>query len=181
MFFYLKIEMLKTLLFVLIVQLQFIGICQDKSVFDISRSGSLTEIKTLVLNNEDAINTADESGYYPLTLACYHGNKEVAIYLINNVTDVNVNVSYGTPLIASVFKGHLDLVNKLLKVGANPNIADVNGSTSLHFAVMLGNLDIVKSLLDHNADINLLDNKKRKPIDYAVIAGNKDIIKLLNK
>jgi ankyrin repeat protein len=172
--------MLKTILFVLIVQLQFLGICQDKTVFDVSRTGSLEDIKALVLEDKDVINKADERGYYPLTLACYHGNKEVAIYLINNVKDVNVNVSYGTPLIASVFKGHLDLVNELLNIGANPNDSDINGSTSLHFAVMMGDLEIVKSLLKHDADMELLDNKKRKPIDYALIKDNKEIIELLN-
>ncbi|WP_296315602.1 ankyrin repeat domain-containing protein [Winogradskyella sp. UBA3174] len=173
--------MLKTIVFVLIVQLQFLGIAQDKTVFDVARTGTLEEIKALVLNDKDVINTADERGYYPLTLACYHGNKEVAIFLVNNVKDVNVNISYGTPLIASVFKGHLDLVDELLNIGADPNVADVNGSTGLHFAVIMGKVDIVTSLLKYNADINLLDNKKRKPIDYALISDNKEIIKLLNK
>jgi len=173
--------MLKTLVLVLIVQLQFAVTAQENAVFDVARAGNLNEIKALVLKDKDVINVADDRGYYPLTLACYHGNIEVAIYLINNVKDVNVNMSYGTPLLASVFKGHLELVDELLKVGADVNMADINGSTGLHFAVMMGNIEIVTSLLRHNADINLLDNKKRKPIDYALISGNEDIIKLLKQ
>lgn len=154
-------------------------VSQEKNVFDIARTGSLDELKELVIGNPDIINSANKNGYYPLTIACYHGNKNVAKYLANNVKNIDVNAIYGTPLMAAVFKGHVDLVRLLLELGADPNIQDANGTTNLHYAVILRKKKIIELLLKHNADLNILDNKNRTALEYAKIAGNEEIIKLL--
>ncbi len=49
----------------------------------------------------------------------------------------------------------------LLSKGANPNVADENGATSLHLAAdFAGDIDIVELFLNHqDVDVNCLDNK----------------------
>ncbi len=154
---------------------------QEKAIYDIARKGNLTELKNAILKDENCINVPDERGYYPLTLACYYGNHDVAVYIAKHVANINVNSDYGTPLTAAVFKEHTSLTNELLELGADPNIADVNGTTSLHYAVMLKNEDIVRLLMNKNADTNAADNRNKTPLDYAITIGNKKIINLLKK
>jgi ankyrin repeat protein len=167
----------KLFLFFTLISLGVFG--QEISIYDIARNGGVEELKSFLIKEPKSLNIANDKGYFPLTIACYHGNKEVAVYLANKVKDLNVNGDYGTPLMAAVFRGHKDLAEVLLKLGADPNITDANGTSNLHYAVMLDNSNMVRLLLNNSADASIKDKKDRKPIDYAEIAHNKEIIKLL--
>ncbi|HAB28560.1 MAG TPA: ankyrin repeat domain-containing protein, partial [Xanthomarina gelatinilytica] len=116
-----------------------------------------------------------------LTLACYHGNEAVALYLLNHVNNVNGVSKYGTPLMAAVFKEQVVLTKALLEKGANPNISDVNKTTPLHYAVLLKNKTLIELLLDANVDRTLRDSRDKTALDYALMDDNKAIIELLKK
>jgi ankyrin repeat protein len=153
---------------------------QEKSIFDIARKGSLAELKVAIKNKPDIINTISKEGYSSLTLACYHGNNEVAKYLIEHVKDIDSKSGYGTPLMAATVKKNLELVKLLLKHKANPNSVDQNGSTALHFSVIFSYDEIVKLLVDANAKVNLKDNRGKTALDYAKVTQNETITKILN-
>ncbi len=152
----------------------------QKKIFEIARSGSIEELEQLVSSDPDVINYKNEAGYSPLILACYHGNNDVAKYLIKNMKDINGSSDYGTPLMAAVVKNNVDLVSMLLKKNADPNISDGNGTTALLYAVMFQYEEIVK-LLSQVRTINLdhKDNKGFTAFDYAVKLKNEPIIKTL--
>lgn len=152
---------------------------QEKSIFDIARSGSIEELKVLVQNKPDIINSSSKEGYTPLTLACYSGNNEVAKYLINNVKNINSKSSYGTPLMAAVVKNNLELTKLLLQKKVDVNATDPNGTSALHYAVMFGLEDLTKLLVQEKAKTTLEDNRGNTALDYANIKGNTNIIKLL--
>jgi ankyrin repeat protein len=48
-----------------------------------------------------------------------------------------------TPLHLACDKGHIDIVNILLKCNSNVNLCDNNGYTPLHVACDKGHIDIV--------------------------------------
>lgn len=152
---------------------------QEKSVFDIARSGTLTEIQNLNKSNPDLINSLNESKTSPLILACYRGNIEVAKFLIENVKDINYNSDMGTALMAAAYKNQPELVKLLLVKNANPNLTDTNGTTALSLAVQFKNEQLVKLLLDHKADKTIKDNKGKTAFEYAVFSQNEQIINLL--
>jgi ankyrin repeat protein len=152
---------------------------QEKSIFDIARSGSLQELKAAEKKNPDIINKVSKEGYSPLTLSCYSGNNEVAKYLINNVKDINAKSGYGTPLMAAVVKNKKELVSLLIEKKANVNVTDPNGTSALHYAVMFGLEDITKLLVAAKADPSLKDNRGNSSLEYAKIKGNTNIIQLL--
>lgn len=77
---------------------------QGPSVFDIARSGSLSDLKQIIKKDKNIINSISQEGYSALTLACYYNNNDVATYLIKNVEDINSKSSYGTPLMAASVK-----------------------------------------------------------------------------
>ncbi|MEM5564430.1 ankyrin repeat domain-containing protein [Psychroserpens sp. AS72] len=158
----------------------FISFAQ-KDIFDVARTGTIEEVKALMKINSDTINTANKEGYVPLTLACYKGNTEVALFLASEVNDIDGNSDYGTPLMAAVYKNRPVIIERLLELNANPNIADVNGTTPLHYAIIFRNEKIIKLLMDAKADVDFKDKRGNSAKEYAAMTNNKSIIDLINK
>lgn len=150
-----------------------------KSIFDVARSGTVAEVKELMKGNPDIINQTNENGFSPLILACYRGNTEVAQYLIDQVKDVNYKSQEGTALAGLSVKYNRDLVERLLKKNADPNIADATGYTPLFWAVKFGNKELIELLLKYKADKTKKDSMGMTPFEYALKTNNKDIINLL--
>jgi hypothetical protein len=152
---------------------------QDKSVFDVARKGTVTEMLAIYKQNPKLINSVDENKSTPLILACYRVNLEVAKFLIKNVKDINYGSDMGTALMASTYKNQTELVKLLLESKASPNIADANGTTALLLAVQFKNIELVKLLLKFNADKTIKDNKGKTAFEYAVFSENEQLINLL--
>lgn len=162
------------------ITLSFLSYSQD-NIFDVARKGNVEDVKRLMAINPDTINVVDSNGYFPLTLACYRGNKDVALYLASKVKNIDGTSDYGTPLMAAVYKNEIEIVQYLLKSKANVNLADANGTTPLHYAIIMRNEPIIKLLMEANADVNVEDNRGKNAIDYAAMTNNESIITLIKK
>lgn len=156
-----------------------LGMYSQKSIFEVARSGSVSEVMALMGINADTINGIEDSGYMPLTLACYNGNKEVALYLLKHVKHINGSGKMGTPLMAAVFKNELLLVETLLAMKADPNIPDANGTTALHYAIFNRNEAVIKLLIEAHADVSFKDKRGNSALDYGNMTQNENIINLL--
>lgn len=152
---------------------------QDKDCFDVARRGTLSEMQLLVKQNPKVVNSINARGSSMLILASYSGNNQVAKFLIENNCDINYVSDNGTALMASVVKGNKDLVELLIKSGANLNLTDTNGLTALIYAVQFKNIEMLKLLLEHHADKSLVDKNGKTAFEYAVFSGNEEIISLL--
>tara|TARA_B110000240_G_scaffold115325_1_gene129302 strand:+ start:1096 stop:1623 length:528 start_codon:yes stop_codon:yes gene_type:complete len=152
---------------------------QESSIFDIARSGSLNELKSLIKKDLNIINKISKEGYSALTLACYYSNNEIANYLIKHVKDINSKSSYGTPLMAATIKKNSYLTKLLLENNADPNLSDRNNSTALHYSVIFNQEKIIELLMKYKANPNIKDNRGNTAQDYAKIIGNNKIIQLL--
>ncbi|SDJ55100.1 ankyrin repeat domain-containing protein [Chryseobacterium jejuense] len=152
-----------------------------KSIFDIARSGTVSEVKELMKQNPDIINQTNENGFSPLILACYRGNVEVAEFLIDHVKNVNYKSKEGTALAGLSVKYNKKLVEDLLKKNADPNIADDTGSTPLFWAVKFGNKELIELLLKYKADKSIKDSMGMTPFEYALQTHKEEIINILKK
>ena len=172
---------MRNLILLLTVFLSSLVFAQEKakSIFDIARNGTVTEVQELMKQNPDVINQTNENGFSPLILACYRGNVEVAQFLIDHVKDVNYKSDEGTALSGLSVKYNKDLVERLLKKNADPNIADTTGYTPLFWAVKFGNKELVELLLKYKADKTKKDSMGMTPFEYALKTDKKDIINLL--
>jgi ankyrin repeat protein len=153
---------------------------QEKNVFDIARKGTLYEIITLYQNNPNLINSINDGNSNPLILACYRSNTEVAIFLAENVLDLNYNSGMGTALMAAVMSGNVDIVKKLIVLNADLNQSDTGGKTALIYATFFNKNEIAKLLIDAGANKNQKDKNDNTALDYATVNKNTELIILLN-
>ena len=152
---------------------------ESKTIFDVARSGTLTEANKLFQQNPKVVNEVNDAGYSPLILACYRGNTEVAKFLINNGADLNYNNSMGTALMAAVVKNNVEIANLLLDKNVDVEQTDANGTTALIYAVQFKNIGFVKLLLSKNANKGKVDINGKTAFEYAVFSGNQEITNLL--
>ena len=152
---------------------------QDKTVFDVARKGTMSEIKAVYDKDKSIVNAIDDKGSSMLILACYRGNHEVAQFLIDNQADLNYVSKNGTALMACVVKVELQLVDELLKKGANPDLTDDNGMTALMYAVQFKNVEMVKKLVDAKANKEQKCKQNKTAFEYAVFSNNEEIINVL--
>lgn len=69
--------------------------------------------------------------------------------------------------------GHIELVERLIGEGVDPNIVESNGGSALHRAAETGRIDIAKLLLVSRAKINPIDTDRLEtPLDCAMRNGH---------
>ncbi|NNL16956.1 MAG: ankyrin repeat domain-containing protein [Flavobacteriaceae bacterium] len=166
-------------IFFLLIFIGFSQVYSQSDIFDASRKGQLNEVISIYSKNPEVINLTNTEGYSPLILACYHGNEEVVRFILDKANNINGTSNYGTPLMAAVVKGNLNIVEMLLERKADTNIADSNGTTAMHYAVMFKNYDVIKLLLEAKADLKIKDNRGQSALDYAAIYNDKKLNNLL--
>jgi ankyrin repeat protein len=134
-------------------------------------------ITGLLLRGFDA-NTIDPGGRHGLFAALQEGSLKAAEAL---VAWPRTNVEWRSPkdespLMLASFRGHTDLVRKLIA-----RDADVNkpGWTPLHYAATGAHLEIMKILLKEHAYINAESPNKTTPLMMAAEYGSTDAVKFL--
>jgi ankyrin repeat protein len=113
---------------------------------------------------------------YPL-LWSYAGTGD--IIMVNELLKKGVNVDerakgswHWTPLINASVMSQTEVVETLLKAGADPNKQDSQGRTALHF--VFGKPQIAHLLLSHGADPTIMDKYGTSPLNVALDNPNDD-------
>ena len=115
--------------------------------------------------------------YPPLVAACRVGQEELIPY----EASIDLHGDRSTPTYAVSRYGHVDIVDLLIKCGADCNQSDKYGRTAIHAASEAGHVDVVDVLIKCGADCNHSDEDGRTPIHEASEAGHVDVVDLLIK
>ncbi|MBP5426882.1 MAG: ankyrin repeat domain-containing protein [Clostridiales bacterium] len=101
--------------------------------------------------------------------------------LAGNEDCVNeVNEKGKTPLILACLHGNIEVVDKLIELGADINrIERVNGWTPLYAACVCGRVDIVKRLLENGANVNKGINNGFTPLQVVCWHRKVEIVDVL--
>ncbi|KAF6198752.1 hypothetical protein GE061_006774 [Apolygus lucorum] len=126
----------------------------------------------------------------PLQIAVQRGYEKISDLLITHGADINMpcNTVLGgnyTPLHLACSYGHLGIVKRLLKRGADLEVKTLEGRTPVHTAVshFKGDtnalLEIVQLMIDSGAKINTLDQENSTIIHAAVDNQCLPLVKLI--
>ena len=75
---------------------------------------------------------------------------------------------------------HLEIMNELIRLGADVNAHDINGFTPLHYAVLHRNEGMVTVLLKHGANPNSESRNGWRPLFLLKLASMEDSMKIID-
>ncbi len=111
----------------------------------------------------------------PLHVAALHGDQEIVDQLLKAgaYLDYRNAPDHGdfTALTVAIESKNNDIVKKLLRAGANPNMTTYDSLTPMHIAAKEGNSKAAKLLVIYRADAHRLDKKGRNPSQLASEQG----------
>lgn len=150
------------------------------ALFHAVTAQKLELVKCLIEHGADK-NYFMPRGFTAFYLSAAYADKEVFDYFLYTLGEnINQNSLAGTPLAFAVGKDRLDMVEHLIKNGANVNLGNLNHNiTPLMLASLRGNYPIVQILLKHNATVNTIWFDPRTALHCAVIRGSVEIVKTL--
>lgn len=125
----------------------------------------------------------DEHGNPALIIAIKTGNTELVKNLLkqsSNIDIENLN-SRRTPLMEAASSGFTEILDILIKSGAEINHLQSDGVSALMLAAGAGHSDIVKILLERGADTEIKDQLGMTAREYAALLKKPEIITLLEQ
>ncbi|NWX11102.1 ANKR6 protein, partial [Caloenas nicobarica] len=116
-----------------------------------------------------------------LLVAAYKGQAENVVQLINRGAKVAVTKHGRTPLHLAAHKGHLHVVQLLLKAGCDLDIQDDGDQTALHRAAVVGNTDVIATLIQEGCALDRQDKDGNTALHEACWHGFSQSAKVLVK
>ncbi|NXI40777.1 ANKR6 protein, partial [Galbula dea] len=116
-----------------------------------------------------------------LLVAAYKGQVENVVQLINRGAKVAVTKHGRTPLHLAAHKGHLHVVQLLLKAGCDLDIQDDGDQTALHRAAVVGNTDVIATLIQEGCALDRQDKDGNTALHEACWHGFSQSAKVLVK
>jgi len=146
-----------------------------------------SEIVKLLINNGANVNINDSNGISAFNLAALRNRREILNELLKNdcVLVNQLDLNGNTPLISLLKPKRsqylVDIIEKLIKRGADINLKDHSGNTALTYAIQNKNLEVIKLLVTNGGDMNLKNNWFKSPLNYSVSFYNYDCQKYLHE
>ncbi|NXV32936.1 ANKR6 protein, partial [Rissa tridactyla] len=116
-----------------------------------------------------------------LLIAAYKGQVENVVQLINKGAKVAVTKHGRTPLHLAAHKGHLHVVQVLLKAGCDLDIQDDGDQTALHRAAVVGNTNVIATLIQEGCALDRQDKDGNTALHEACWHGFSQSAKVLVK
>lgn len=143
----------------------------DVSYFVIG-AGQVEMLKRLLVHGMDA--TAG------VAAAAWEGRGDVLDLLLAHGARIGEVLDHGKPLLNELVRwGQFKQARLVLARGANPNVPDERGWTSVHQVVSRGNVKMLAELMASGGDGGRRDHLGKTPLDMAREAGRSDLVVLL--
>jgi len=108
----------------------------------------------------------------PLIATVVNNEKDCSEQRVQREVNVNENPTWSATLLCrAACIGKVDLMKRLLDLGADVEATTHKGETALHIAVQCGQADAISLLLESGANIQASDSKGRTALHFAVEGG----------
>lgn len=142
------------------------------------KKGDLVVVKMLVKHGAD-IDAPDKAGRSPLLTALLARNPLVAEYLVKQQARLDADAVLRETV--RLGQADRDVIDFLVKQGAELDLPDEQGNTPLHIAILNGHRVNAKYLVKKGADIDLADRSGRTPLEMAIERNEVDIERMLRQ
>ena len=124
----------------------------------------------------------------PLHYSLMHGRHKISKLLIDKGADIHaVDTVLQTPLGCAVVplftaddpNPNIELIDLIIKLGANINHRSLGGRTPLQKACGAGNIDAVKTLIKNGADVSLMNDEGATCLHAAAHHGHLAIVQII--
>lgn len=170
---FLKTKRFKTLLLSLrsfsLLSRTLIAACTDNDV---------NAVRRLLVEGNNLNDTDD--GDSLLSLACSAGYYELAQVLLAMSAQVEDRGQKNdcTPLMEAASAGHVEIIELLIRHGADVNAQSSTGNTPLMYACAGGHVEAVKVLLAHGANVEDHNENGHTPLMESASAGHVEVAKV---
>jgi ankyrin repeat protein len=144
------------------------------------KDGKHREVSIAILNGIN-YNTRDIDGTPALVWAIRKGDREMVSILLDAGADPDIldRKSGEVAITMAAGRNNTDIVERLLKHGADPNLANKQYETALIKAVSNTNRGMIRSLIEAGADPEWQDFTGHSAIWYAEAKRRQDIVSML--
>ncbi|XP_047349901.1 ankyrin repeat domain-containing protein 16-like [Vespa velutina] len=120
--------------------------------FIICRSGDVNALRLFLDFSPESIGLRSNNGRSSLHIAAFNGHEELIDLLLTvDPGLVNARDSSGaTPLHEAIKGGNLNVVKRMIQLGADYRATDKVGQTILHVASLMGNVEMMEYILMNN-------------------------------
>jgi ankyrin repeat protein len=140
------------------------------NLFESCALGRPDRVAQILAEDIGAARSHGPDGHTPLGLACFFGHRDIVRLLIEKGADVNAaskNAQRVAPLHAATARQDAEIVEALLRAGADPNRHQEAGITPLHEAAAAGEEAIARLLVAHGAQRDARAEDGRTAADLA--------------
>ena len=159
---------------------------KERSLYQAIYNDDFDAMKQSILDGANINGTLDTLDFSPLSMAIsmYAEGKNIELinWLIENGAEPNhsnTGDNGSTPVLLAAHGGLTDILQMMIKYGANLNITDIEGHNLMHIAAINNDVVLLNWLIDHDVELNLKDNIGLSPLIYACYKGYKPIVKIL--
>ena len=145
---------------------------QNTALMIASQEGKSNIVKYL-LQAGAKLSWKGDDGMTSLHLAAQNGHLEVVHAILNQNNKqrkfINMQDEGGwTPLVWACENRHEEIINYLLKRGADPLKIDTEGNIALHWGALSGSRSTCETLLNHGCDVNSTNSLGETPMHIAL-------------
>ncbi|XP_043466971.1 putative ankyrin repeat protein RF_0381 [Leptopilina heterotoma] len=151
-----------------------------KNEEDYSSSGSDPDSDDYSDNYEDFDNYYSTDDYTPIFLAVHKGDLNRVSTLLNK-NNLEECIHDKRMLHVAAARGHLQIVDLLIKNGAKLNVEDVKGRTTFYIALQQNKVKVAEFLLKNGARIDIPRDDGRTTLHVAIKTQNIQIVERLLK
>lgn len=169
---------------ILIIELCVLGVLSvagDTRLSEAAMQGNSDAVRSLLKDKVD-VDAAQGDGTTALHWAAFRDDLEMVKWLLAAGANVKATTREGaiTPLFMACTNGNAAIIGAMLKVGADANAVNGNGTTALMTAAASGSVDAVKVLLDRGADVKAKERVHgQTALMFAAALNRYDVVKLL--